>query len=190
MIGIKKSDFLELHYEISKWEKCSRGKPKIHSLQFRLALTLIKLKQAISFRFLSFVFRISLSMSYAYFSEVIEYLYNQLSPSITIPTLNERKKNGKIFYDYFVTVVLDGTEQMVVAPKNKFIENGVYSGKYQQHTFTKLIACSSNGKFYFIGNSYAGSLNDKNLYDIKENWIHQKLESYETIAADKGFLGN
>jgi hypothetical protein len=135
------------------------------------------------------VFRISLSTSYSYYTEVLGYLYQQFSSILKFPTLEERKKNGKNFYDYLVTVVLDGTEQMVVCPKNKLIENGVYSGKYQQHTFTKLIACSPNGIIYYIGNSYAGSLNDKNLYDIKENWIHEKLEPYETIVADKGFFG-
>jgi hypothetical protein len=53
-----------------------------------------------------------------------------------------------------------------------------------------LIGCAPlNGRIYFVGKSFGGSLSDKNLYDLPDNWIHQKLESFETIIADKGFRG-
>ena len=69
------------------------------------------------------------------------------------------------------------------------IEDISFIGKYQQHTLTKLIGVGMNGTIWFVGPSYEGSMNDKNLYDLPENWIHQRLKQHETIGADAGFKG-
>lgn len=123
--------------------------------------------------------------------QMIDLLDIVLSPSIRIPSYDERLKESIHFYGYQIAIAIDGSEQEVVNPLDKEIENGVFSGKYLSHTFTLLIGCSpTSGYIYFLGPSYCGSLNDKNLYNIPENWVHSQLREHETIIADKGFRGN
>jgi hypothetical protein len=93
------------------------------------------------------------------------------------------------FHNKVIVIVVDGSEQKVQCPKSKLYEQLVYSGKKRQHSFTLLLACSPQGRIYFISKSYPGSYNDVMLFNFPENYFWHELDREEFIAADKGFIG-
>jgi hypothetical protein len=85
-----------------------------------------------------------------------EKLYTNLQQEIYIPSEIDRKNQGKYLRKFQVVMVVDGTEQPVVASLEKKKTILTYSGKQKEHTFTKLIGVGLSGRIWFISTSYAG----------------------------------
>jgi hypothetical protein len=186
IIRLTTFEFSSLLHSLSVMEKKgTRGPPKKFNLQMRLVLCLIYLKCGLSFRFLSWMFNISLDTVHYYILEVIDLLYNFFGiPSI--PAKEERLKDGVEFYGKIVTLVIDGVEQEIVSSVDKKISKITFSGKKNYHTLTKL----RKGKIYFVSRSFPGGMNDLNLLQLTENWKHLSVSDVELIFADDGFKGH
>lgn len=78
-----------------------------------------------------------------------------------------------------MTIIIDETEQQVLISQDKSIEMSTYSGKKGKHTFSVVIAVTSDGHLCYISNSYVGSKTDLNIYMMPENQVHKFLEHDE-----------
>ena len=76
---------------------------------------------------------------------------------------------------FSIVMVIDGTEKEVVTSTTKKKTTITYSGKKNYHTFTKLIGVGLNGHIWYVSPSYGEHLNDLNLVDFPEIFIHKKF---------------
>ena len=53
-----------------------------------------------------------------------------------------------------------------------------------------MVASSPKGHIYFVSNSYVGSKNDMNVFQMPENRLDRRLSSNEWLMVDKGYKGD
>ena len=141
-------------------------------------------------KLLSWIFQIDVSTVCCYILDILDKLYDELEIEVQIPPLNQRLEQKQYLRRFSIVMVIDDTEQEVVTSTTKKKTTITYSGKKNYHTFTKLIGVGLNGHIWYISPSYGEHLNDLNLVDFPENFIHKKfLTSDEWIIADRGFNG-
>jgi hypothetical protein len=184
ILGINEDQVINLSKRI-KFE----NKSKELSFFVLLILTLMWLKHSLTHAFLAWLAGVSKSTITRNLNSMLDALYLDLLDEVKITPFNERFLNGKYLWRYFVTIIVDGTEQPINESKKSMIKNITYSQKKKQHSFTKLIAVTPQGKIVFLSNSYFGSICDKNLCEFPENHLNKKITNGEWIIGDSGFAG-
>jgi len=155
-----------------------------------VALTLLRLRQALSYRLLSWIFGVSISSVKRYIDNILPLLHDVLSPLVFIPDYNERKKYHYTLNDgYTYAMIIDGMEHCIYSCSDDLIRHSTFSAKKSSHTFTQLIGVNKEGQIWYISKSYPGSVSDFNLSEFPENQIYKKLTPQEKIAGDQGFRG-
>jgi hypothetical protein len=122
----------------------------------RLLLTMIWLRQYPSTRFLAWIFGVDKSTISRTIASMVELMWTSLQSKLEFPGIKTCVEHGRRLGKYFVTVVVDGSEQQILESVNTRKKNVTFSGKKKFHTFTKLIAVLPNGKFVFMSPSQPG----------------------------------
>ena len=80
--------------------------------------------------FLGFVFGISQSTTNNYLKATLELLYNYCLKKrfILVSSRKERDKMSQFMREVRISAVIDGSEQQIKAPMDKFQEGAYYSG--------------------------------------------------------------
>jgi hypothetical protein len=188
LIGISESNFWKLFETLQNNSKLSQLK-NVFSPPMQLIVTLLWLRQGISFLFLAWVFGVSVSSISRYVGNAVEWLYETMVDLIYIPRSNERYLTNRQYRGKSIAMIVDGVEQPMYAPRNRQLSKVTFSSKKKMHTLTKLIGIAPNGKIWYLSPSYYGSISDSNLASMPENRISDNLESNEYIMADLGFKG-
>src|SRR5687767_4905744 len=109
---------------------------------------------------------------------MLKKMHSILQNEIKMPPLSKRLAQQKFIRHFDITMVIDGTEQKIVASTDRRKVTITFSGKKQVHTCTKLIGVGLSGKVWYVSPSYPGHLNDLNLYQFSEKEIFQKYLSH------------
>jgi len=91
-------------------------------------------------------------------NSVIQEMWVSLQSKLVIPDLNTRIKKGRRLGKYFISVIVDGSEQQILESLSKRKKSVTFSGKKKFHTFTKLIGILPNGRIVFISLSLPGNI--------------------------------
>jgi hypothetical protein len=150
-------------------------------------VTLLWLRQGISYLFLSWIFEVSVPTIWRCIQQCVMDLFRTFEQAISIPSYNERRETFYTYTGKKIAMVIDGVEQFILAPKDKILNRVSFSGKKRHHTLTKLIVIAPSGKIWFLSKSYFGSITDQNLASMPEN--SDLVSESEWIAADRGFKG-
>ncbi len=69
-----------------------------------------------------------------------------MNPWLYFPTRIQRDINSVWWRGILIAVVVDGAEQIILRPGEKYLEQLCFSGKKCRHTLTQLVVCSPEGK--------------------------------------------
>lgn len=160
---------------------------KMHASD-RTVLTLVKLKQNLSFEAIATLFRISGPTVANYFSHTLQILSLILKKFIYWPTKEELRQNVPLcFREHFsnVTVVLDATEIPIATLKCLNCRIASYSNYKSRRTVKFLIGVSPAGLITFVSQAYSGKSSDK--FIVNEEKLMDRLEAHsDEIMVDKG----
>nr|XP_029733097.1 uncharacterized protein LOC109428591 [Aedes albopictus] len=163
-------------------------KYKMHATD-RVILTLVKLKQNLSFAALSTVFSISPTTVAEYFSYTVQVLAEVLGTMVYMPSQQEIKKNiPHCFKGKFekVRCILDCTEMSIASPNCLNCRIACYSNYKHKRTVKFLLGVTPAGLISFCSRGYSGKSSDKYIF-IKENFIDKLEKHHDEIMVDKGF---
>lgn len=158
------------------------------TVQDRIILTFIKLKQNVSYAFLAVLFR---SCSERHIPNVIcnilDILGNALKDAIVFPSKQEILKNiPSCFRDYAnVSIILDCTEIEIQKPQSLCCQLITYSFYKGRNTVKFLTGCTPGGLLSYVSPAYGGRASDKAIFE-QSNLINL-LEEGASIMVDKGF---
>lgn len=164
---------------------------KIHKLTVkdRIILVFMKLKMALRFTVLSFLFRVCQSTVRNVFREYISYLANILKGCIQWPSSDEISMNLPICFENFknARVILDCTEIPVQRSSCLSCRIRTYSHYKGGQTIKFMTGVSPAGHITFVSACYGGRCSDKAIFE--QSNIIEKLEPFkDSIMVDKGFL--
>jgi hypothetical protein len=191
LIGLSKRNFEDLVTRLEKSSLISTSDDACKKASFKkqLAITLLYLRQGVTFPLLSWIFEMSEATVKEYTTKIINKLYDYFRDEITFPKFDVRKETKKRYQDRDVAVIIDGVEQPIHSPIDRTLSSVTFSGKKKRHTVTKLICVLPTGRICYLSPSYFGSITDGNLASMPENNIAAKLKENEWIMADRGFRG-
>eukprot|EP01089_Gocevia_fonbrunei_P005296 TRINITY_DN1555_c0_g2_i2.p2 TRINITY_DN1555_c0_g2~~TRINITY_DN1555_c0_g2_i2.p2 ORF type:complete len:254 (-),score=24.64 TRINITY_DN1555_c0_g2_i2:2-763(-) len=154
-----------------------------------IVLLLFWLRYYLPYKLLGYMFLITDKTASNLIFFAIEKLYHYylLKNLIQFPPYNDRIRDSFKMAGLFLSLIIDGTEQVRLSTENKDIAIAIFSGKKGAPTWTKLIGCSPCGRIYFISKSYFGSTNDPAMYQKSEVMLHRYLTKNEAIGGDKAF---
>jgi hypothetical protein len=190
IIGVNQIQLWDLYSAISnEVDTIKLGRPPVLSTYTELILTLLWLRQNMSYRVLSWIFDVGKSTVAEIISDVIDIIFEKAEDNIFLPPRVIRDAECATLFGKQISLVLDGAEQQVNGSKNEQLSKFLFSGKKRKYTFTKLVGVGPYGGIWFLSLSFAGSLNDLNLLQLPEGNISSYLDSDEYVLADKGFRG-
>lgn len=159
------------------------------NIRERVLMTFMKLKQNLSYLFLSILFP---TVSVRYCSKIIcnmlDILSDVLEPCIHFPSRDEILRNIPLcFADYPDTcIILDCTEIEIQRPKNvccQITTNSTYKGRY---TVKFMTGVTPGGIISFVSRAYGGRASDKAIFE--QSLLLQRLEKGVSVMVDKDFL--
>lgn len=161
-----------------------------------LMLTLCFFKYYLPDLTLGLIFGVKRTTAQSYRKSGIDALYDLMKSDISLQTMQWRKDNG--FHSstgFYVSMVIDGSEQKCCDSENPFLNMEFYSGKKGQPSINILVGASPFGnKILYVSDSYAGCYKDEALIRM-ESGAGQKmpynsaLHEDETVLGDAGFKG-
>ncbi|XP_062565245.1 uncharacterized protein LOC134227628 isoform X2 [Armigeres subalbatus] len=165
--------------------------PKSYKMHItdRIILTLVKVKQNISFSALSTIFCISPTTAAEYFYHTVQVLAEILGTMIYWPSREEIKQNiPHCFKGKFENVrcILDCTEISITSPNCLNCRIACYSNYKHKRTVKILLGVTPAGLISFCSRAYSGKSSDKFIFN-KENFIDKLEKHQDAIMTDKGF---
>lgn len=119
---------------------------------------------------------------------ITDFFYLHLREKLTWTTPEERAAQGKVVLQYFVTWIVDGSEQPVLNSDLITRDAEFYSKKKKQHSINVLMVIDMTGRFLYLSPSMPGSSNDAMMSTATEDEWLGVLED-EWGLADSGFRG-
>jgi hypothetical protein len=188
-VGISQANFKDLLQRILRRHEFHTVNPAVFGLHEKLMISLVWLRQAITYNFAAFLFSCHSSTISRTLQQMIQVLMEIADEEVTIPPKSQREQDAELFEGKEIVLIVDGAEQQVFSSSDKLLQNINFSGKKKKHTFTKLLAVNPLGKIQFVSDSYPGSVNDLNLIQMPENNVCKYLEEKEYVLGDAGFKG-
>lgn len=158
-------------------------------LRDRIILTLMKMKNDMSYVVLSLLFGgVSSSALKTIFYEMLDVLSVVLKPAIRFIEMSTIVKNKPNIFKSFpnVRVILDCTEIPVSKPKCLCCRIKTYSHYKTAQTVKFMVGISPSGLITFISKAYGGRASDKIIFE--QSGILKQLNRGEAVMVDKGFL--
>ncbi|XP_077277163.1 uncharacterized protein LOC143905551 [Temnothorax americanus] len=159
------------------------------SIRERVLMTFMKLKQNLSYSFLSILFP---TISVRYCSEIIcnmlDILSEILEPCIHFPSGDEILRNMPLcFANYPDTrIILDCTKIEIQRPKNLCCQITMYSTYKRRYTIKFMKGVTPGGIISFVSKAYGGRASDKAIFE--QSLLLQRLKKGVSVMVDKGFL--
>jgi hypothetical protein len=161
-----------------------RGKIPQLSLEQKMMVAILKLRQNFSFHVLGWMFDASVNVVYSAWSEMLPLLYKAVAPAVHM------NRGFPIrFMGNTIRYIVDGWEHRIGASSNTAIEKVCYSVKKKQHSFTQLIYVSPDGYICYVTRSFTGSTSDSTIAAMKQNDLTKYMQKNHFILGDKGFVG-
>lgn len=159
------------------------------SVRDRIILVFMKLKMAMKFNILSFLFKISAPTCKRIFIEYVHYLSNILKSCIHWPSAEECQQNMPSCFSSFtdVRVVLDCFEIPIEKPKCLCCRIRTYSHYKGRQTIKIMTGVSPAGLITFVSKSYGGRSSDKAIF-VQSKLINKLEPRKDSLMVDKGFL--
>ncbi|CAN7951284.1 unnamed protein product, partial [Ixodes pacificus] len=159
------------------------------SARDRVIMTMMALKHALTFDFLSNVFGVSPSTASATVRNTAQLLAVFLRNAITWPSKDEVLHNMPVCFQKYshVRIVLDCTEIPVGTPKCLMCRISTYSHYKKGHTIKYMVGVSPAGLITYISSGYGGRASDKAIFD-QSGLVDKLLPGIDHIMVDKGFL--
>ncbi len=132
--------------KVGTQNKLKAGRKRSLSTFEQLFLLLLWMRQYPTEYLIAFIFNISQSSVNYYIHTTFQILYNHMNPWLYFPNRAQRDKNSVWWRGILIAVVVDGAEQAILRPGEKFLEQLCFSGKKCRHTLTQLVICSPEGK--------------------------------------------
>lgn len=101
---------------------------------------------------------------------------------IRFPSWPERKAVAVPFRGYWLSTILDCTEQIRQSCNDKLMALAIFSGKKGHPTWIKQASCSPLGLLYSLSPSYFGANADPTVYRKRGNQLHQFLRVTQNEA--------
>jgi len=180
---ISKTDFYDLYYKFSfKFNLDKRS--DLTKIDY-LMITLLNLRFYLPYLIIATLYGVSKSTISKIINETNNCLYHILEKSIVFSNNERINKSKTLFQNYFVSTIIDGSEQPVKVSNDIYNEERFYSAKKGFHSIIKIIGINPNYEIIFSSNSHYGSTDEK--------WIVRNefpnLMQNERILGDKGFQG-
>ncbi|CAN8029997.1 unnamed protein product [Ixodes persulcatus] len=155
----------------------------------RIIMTMMALKHALTFDFLSHIYGVSPSTASTTVRSTANLLAVFLKNAITWPSKDEVLHNLPACFQKFshVRIVLDCTEIPVGTPKCLKCRICTYSHYKKGHTVKYLVGVSLGGLVTYISSGYGGRASDKAIFD-QSGLVDKLLPGIDHIMVDKGFL--
>ena len=190
MTGIPNFKILNLIKDIAEVVLFSTGcKTTKLSLNDRIIMTFIKLKQNISYSMLSAMFQIcSEENCRKVVLRMLDVLSTGLKFAIRWPSKYEILKNIPDCFTNFedVRAVIDGIEIFIQQPKNLCCRLASYSSYKGTNTVKFVTAVSPAGLIIYISKPYLGRSSDKAVFE-ESNFI-KFFDKGDALMTDKSFL--
>ena len=158
------------------------------TIRERVLMTFIKLKQNLSYSFLSILFP---AVSHRYCSEVIcnmlDILCDVLRPNIYFPSEDEILKNMPLCFNNYTDtrIILDCTEIEIQKPKNLCCQT-TYSNYKGRYNIKFMTGVTPGGIISFVSKPYGSKASDKAIFE--QSLLLQQLEDGMSVMVDRGFL--
>lgn len=188
LTGIESFDIFNTIVNIVKLIKPENSNAKL-SVQDKVLMTYVKLKQNMSYACLSILFNCcTAKQCKRIFTEMIHILSKCLKVAIPWPSEEEILRNlPKCFEDFKdVRIVLDCTEISLQKSKNLCCQLNTYSHYKGTYTCKFLTGVTPAGNISFISKPYGGRASDKIIFE--QSNLKNLLHLGDAIMVDRGFL--
>ena len=166
------------------------GKTKLSLCENLILLTIVKLKQNLSFELLAYIANISKSTLVDHFWKWIDIMYSKLKLLVRMQDRDYIYKNiPPVFKKKFarLTSIIDCFEVFVEAPSSLLARAQFYS-QYKKHCTVKvLISCTPLGAINFVSKCYGGRASDIQITRESEFHLSKYHMPGDQILADRGF---
>lgn len=158
------------------------------SVQDKVLMTYVKLKQNMSYACLSRIFNCTAKQCQRIFTEMIHILSKCLKVAIPRPSEEEISRNLPQCFEDFkdVRVVLDCTEVFFTKIKKFCCQLNTYSHYKGTYTCKFLTGVTSAGNISFISKLYGGRTLDKASFE--QSNLKNLLQPGNAVMVDRGFL--
>lgn len=152
----------------------------------RIIITLMMLKQNISYDFLGILFKINTNKISYVVKETLPVLSQILSPAIFWP--EKERLRVPLWFRKFrnVRAIVESVEAIVEKPTCINCQKSLFSERKSYHTVKFLVAVSPCGTTTFCSDSFGGATENHNIID--SSGFVQKLEEGDAVMADEGLL--
>ncbi len=175
VIGLEPSQFKDLVSRCAKIKNLKPTPPAVGrrpalTFQEKVYVTLIRLRQGLTYQIMQWAIRFSISVIWRAFEEILPILFEAVAPAVH---WNQGDVIRIIQHD--IKYVVDGFEHKIATPSDKGLESVTYSAKKKQHSFTQLVYCTVDGKICHVSSSFPGSCNDSFIAQTVSNNFKSKL---------------
>lgn len=154
----------------------------------RVIIVFMKLKTGLTFKIISFLFKISQATVRKIFDTFVSYLANILQSQIRWPTKEEISRNRPTCFQNFKScrIILDCTEIPVQMASCLCCRIKTYSHYKGHQTLKFMVGVTPGGLISFVSKVYGGRVSDKAIFE--QSNIISMLEPHDSVMVDKGFL--
>ena len=180
-------------YELNIWNGSQEAKPRSIRItpKCQFVLTLIRLRQGVSIRYLSYQFNIGYNLVRRLLITWIQLLYKKfdecLRPAMFAPRSRHRPL-PQTFRNLVLNktrIVLDCTEIRTETSRHYSQQGHLYSN-YKSHSTAKvLIGCAPCGACMFVSPGYEGSISDKAI--VEKSKVLDDIMEEDQVVVDRGF---
>lgn len=183
-------NFEIFHVIVSNVKKLynNNAKSKL-SVEEKVMLTFIKLKQNISFAFLATLFNCySVKTCRRIFVNMISVLRACFDDCIHWPSKQEILRNIPNCFLPFpdIRIILDCTEILLQKPKSVCCQAITYSNYKSNYTLKYMTGITPAGTISFVSRCYGGRFSDKAIFE--QSNLFSLLEKSDRIMIDRGFF--
>lgn len=186
--GIESFNIFNTIVDLVKLVKPEDSKAKL-SVQDKVLMTYVKLKQNMSYASLSIMFNCcTAKQCQRIFTDMIHILSKCLIVAIPWPSEEEISRNLPQCFEDFkdVRVVLDCTEIFLQKSKNLCCQLNTYSHYKSTYTCKFLTGVTPAGNISFISKPYGGRASDKAIFE--QSNLKNLLQPGNAVMVDRGFL--
>ena len=181
--------------ELKIWS--GQQEPKQRSVRFspecQFVLTLIRLRQGVSLRYLSHQFDIGYDLLRRLFITWIQLLYKSFDETLRPHMYAPRSRHHPLPHAFRnsllnkTRIVLDCTEIRTETSRHYTQQGHLYS-QYKSHATAKiLIGCAPNGACMFVSSAFEGSISDKSIVE-KSGVLTNIVEGDQVLTCSTVFL--
>lgn len=188
--GIQSFDILNCIVKLARTIYTEKSENAVKmTLQDKIVMTYVKLKQNVSYSFLALLFKVYTPKHCArVFKDTILLLNSCLEVAITWPSREKISRNVPLCFEKFpnVRIVLDYTEIYIQDPKNLCCRVLIYSHYKGTKTFKIMTSVTPAGNIFFVSKPFGGRASDKAIFESSK--LLELLKPGDAVMDDKGFL--